>query len=48
VFLDIGLVDFIRKLDGLTLSLEVRNEKNTRNRNGFGFNGCIDSDDWLL
>ena len=32
-----GLVDLSQKMDGLTLSPEVRNEKNTRNCNGVRF-----------
>ena len=43
VFLDIGLVDLIQKMDGLTLSPEVRNEKNIRNCSSVRFVGCIDS-----
>ncbi len=43
MFLDIGLVDWIWKVDGLTLSPEVRNEKNTRNTLGVRFGECIDS-----
>ncbi len=41
MFLDIGLVDFIQKMDGLTLSPEVRDEKNTRNSNGVRFEVVI-------
>ena len=38
------LVDLIQKIDGLTLSPEVKDEKNTRNNYGVRFGGCIDSD----
>jgi len=41
VFLDIGLVDLIQKIASLTLSPEVRHEKNTRNSNGVRFGGDI-------
>ena len=37
-------IDLDLKIIGLTLSPEVRNEKNTRNRNGVMFSGCIDGD----
>ena len=39
MFLDIGAVDLIWKIDGLTLSREVRDEKSTRNSHGVGFGG---------
>ena len=48
MFLDIGLVDLILKIDGLTLSPEVRNEKNTRNSDGVRFDGCVVGDSGLL
>ena len=44
MFLDIGLVDFIQKIEGLTLSPEVRKEKNTWNSYGVRFGGCINGD----
>ena len=44
MFLDIGVVDFIQKMDGLTLSPEVKDEKNTRNSNGVRFGGRVNSD----
>jgi cytochrome c-type biogenesis protein CcmE len=43
VFLDMGLVDLIWKIDYLTLSPEVKDEKNTRNCSGVRFGGCINS-----
>jgi hypothetical protein len=44
VFLDIGLVDWIQKIEGLTLSPEVRDEKNNWNSNGVRFGGSVVGD----
>lgn len=47
VFLDLGLVDWIKKIEGLTLSPVVRDEKVFKLSNN-RFDGCVASDTRLF